>query len=61
MPDATLDRPSDPPRSHERGRHGKAVEAIAGAVGTELGGRTLELGRNLLPLIIAADPIEFPA
>jgi Alginate lyase len=39
----------------------KAAEAIAEAVGTEEGGKTLALGRNLLSYVIAADLIEFRA
>ncbi|MGH3027048.1 MAG: alginate lyase family protein [Gaiellaceae bacterium] len=39
----------------------RAAEAIAGAVGTEKGGRTLALGRNLLSYVIAADVIDFRA
>jgi hypothetical protein len=36
----------------------KAAEAIIGAIGTEEGGRTLALGRNLLSYVIAADVID---
>jgi hypothetical protein len=39
----------------------KAAEAIASVVGTEQGGRTLALGRNLLSYVIAADLIGFRA
>jgi hypothetical protein len=39
----------------------KAAEAIASAVGTEQGGKTLALGRNLLSYVIAADLIDFRA
>lgn len=35
-----------------------AAEAIVDAIGTEEGGRTLELGRNLLSYVIAADVID---
>ncbi len=35
----------------------KTVQAIMGAIGTEDGGETLALGRNLLPLVVAADVI----
>ena len=35
----------------------RTVQAIMGAIGTEDGGETLALGRNLLPLVIAADVI----
>ena len=37
----------------------KAADAIASAVGTEEGGTTLALGRNLLSYVIAADLIDF--
>lgn len=36
----------------------KTAEAIESAVGTERGGRTLALGRNLLSYVIAADLID---
>jgi hypothetical protein len=36
----------------------RAADAIAEAIGTEEGGRTLELGRNLLSYVIAADLID---
>jgi hypothetical protein len=36
----------------------KAAAAITGAIGTEEGGRTLALGRNLLSYVIAADLID---
>jgi hypothetical protein len=39
----------------------KAADAIASVIGTEEGGRTLELGRNLLSYVIAADLIDFRA
>jgi hypothetical protein len=39
----------------------KAAEAIESAVGTEQGGRTLALGRNLLSYVIAADLIDLRA
>jgi hypothetical protein len=39
----------------------KAAEAIESAVGTEKGGSTLALGRNLLSYIIAADLIDLRA
>jgi hypothetical protein len=39
----------------------KAADAITSAIGTETGGRTLELGRNLLSYVIAADLIDFRA
>jgi Alginate lyase len=37
----------------------RAADAIAAAIGTEEGGRTLALGRNLLSYVIAADVIDF--
>ena len=37
----------------------KAADAIAFAVGTEEGGNTLALGRNLVSYVIAADLIDF--
>jgi hypothetical protein len=36
----------------------KAADAIMSAIGTEAGGRTLALGRNLLAYIVAADLID---
>ena len=36
----------------------KAAQAVMGAVGTESGGRTLALGRNLVSYVIAADLID---
>jgi hypothetical protein len=36
----------------------RAADGIAEAIGTEDGGRTLELGRNLLSYVIAADVID---
>jgi hypothetical protein len=39
----------------------RAADAIASAVGTEEGGKTLALGRNLLSYVIAADLIDFRA
>jgi hypothetical protein len=39
----------------------KAAEAIESAVGTEQGGSTLALGRNLLSYVIAADLIDLRA
>jgi hypothetical protein len=36
----------------------RAAEAIAAAIGTEAGGRTLALGRNLASYVIAADLID---
>jgi hypothetical protein len=39
----------------------KAADAITDSIGTEDEGRTLELGRNLLSYVIAADLIDFRA
>lgn len=39
----------------------KAADAIMSAIGTERGGRTLALGRNLVPYVIAADLINLRA
>jgi hypothetical protein len=39
----------------------KAVEGIEDAIGTESGGRTLALGRNLVSYVIAADLVNLPA
>jgi hypothetical protein len=39
----------------------KAADAIAEAIGTEEGGTTLALGRNLLSYVIAADLIDYQA
>lgn len=36
----------------------KAADAVAGAIGTEQGGRTLALGRNLVSYVIAADLVD---
>lgn len=38
----------------------KAIAAIKAAVGTEVGGRTLALGRNLPGYILAADLVDLP-
>jgi hypothetical protein len=48
-------------RTGDPGYREKAAEAIAGAIGTEERGRTLELGRNLLSYVIAADMIDLRA
>lgn len=48
-------------RTGESSYREKATDAIASAVGTEDGGTTLALGRNLLSYIIAADLIDFRA
>jgi hypothetical protein len=39
----------------------RAVAGIAAAIGTEAGGRTLALGRNLPSYVIAADVVNLPA
>lgn len=39
----------------------KASDRILDAIGTEDGGRTLELGRNLLSYVLAADLVDLPA
>jgi alginate lyase len=39
----------------------KAAQAILSAIGTEAGGRTLALGRNLVSYVIAADLIQLRA
>lgn len=46
-------------RTGQERYRGKAAEAIASAIGTEDEGRTLELGRNLLSYVIAADLIDY--
>jgi alginate lyase len=45
-------------RTGEESYRAKAADAIESAVGTEDGGRTLALGRNLLSYVIAADLID---
>jgi hypothetical protein len=45
-------------RTGEEAYRRKAAEAIESAVGTERGGTTLALGRNLLSYVIAADLID---
>jgi hypothetical protein len=39
----------------------RAVAGIAAAIGTEAGGRTLALGRNLPSYVVAADVVNLPA
>jgi Alginate lyase len=46
-------------RTNDPGYRERAAEAITDAVGTEEGGRTLALGRNLFSYVIAADLIDF--
>jgi hypothetical protein len=48
-------------RTGDESYRGRAAEAIESAVGTEQGGRTLGLGRNLLSYVIAADLIDLRA
>jgi hypothetical protein len=48
-------------RTGEESYRAKAADAIMSAVGTEEGGRTLALGRNLLSYVIAADLIDLRA
>ena len=45
-------------RTGEETYRAKAADAIESAIGTEDGGRTLALGRNLLSYVIAADLID---
>lgn len=45
-------------RTGDAAYRSKAAEAIASAIGTESGGRTLALGRNLVSYVIAADLIQ---
>jgi Alginate lyase len=48
-------------RTGEASYREKAADAISFAIGTEEGGNTLALGRNLLSYVIAADLIDFQA
>lgn len=48
-------------RTGEGSYRRKVAEGIGEAIGTEDGGRTLELGRNLLSYVIAADLIDLAA
>jgi hypothetical protein len=45
-------------RTGQQSYRDKAAAAIMGAIGTEKGGRTLALGRNLVGYVIAADLID---
>lgn len=47
-------------RTGVEGYRSKVNAAISGAIGTEVGGRTLALGRNLVSYVIAADLIDLP-
>ncbi|MDP9484033.1 MAG: alginate lyase family protein [Chloroflexota bacterium] len=47
-------------RTHSPGLRKQALTMIRAAVGTERGGRTLALGRNLPGYVIAADIIDLP-
>ena len=46
-------------RTNDTAMRGRVVEAIEGAVGTERGGRTLALARNLTGYVLAADLIGY--
>ena len=48
-------------RTGEESYRAKAAEAISSAIGTEDGGRTLALGRNLFSYVVAADLIDLRA
>jgi hypothetical protein len=48
-------------RSGDAHARRKAADAILAAIGTEAGGRTLALGRNLLAYVVAADLIDLKA
>lgn len=48
-------------RTDDAGLRAEVAHAIAGAMGTERGGSTLGLGRNLLAYVVAADLIDLPA
>ena len=45
-------------RTGDNGYRSKAAQAVMSAIGTESGGRTLALGRNLVSFVIAADLID---
>ena len=45
-------------RTGDNAYRAKAAQAVNSAVGTESGGRTLALGRNLVSYVIAADLID---
>jgi hypothetical protein len=47
-------------RTGDASYRAKAAGAIMAAIGTERGGRTLALGRNLVSYVIAADLIDLP-
>jgi hypothetical protein len=48
-------------RTREERYRAEVLTAIAAAIGTEKGGRTLALGRNLLGYVLAADLVGLPA
>jgi hypothetical protein len=48
-------------RTGEESYRAKAADAISSAIGTEDGGRTLALGRNLFSYVLAADLIDLRA
>jgi hypothetical protein len=48
-------------RTGEASYRTEVIRACMAAIGTEAGGRTLALGRNLAPYVIAADLVGLPA
>jgi hypothetical protein len=46
-------------RTNDLAMRGRVIEAIESAIGTEVGGRTLALGRNLTSYVLAADLIGY--
>ena len=48
-------------RTGEPGYRDQVIEACLAAIGTERGGKTLSLGRNLIGYVIAADLVGLPA
>lgn len=47
-------------RTGDAGLRTEVIQACLAAIGTEAGGRTLALGRNLAPYVIAADLVGLP-
>ncbi|MHC4082546.1 MAG: alginate lyase family protein [Planctomycetota bacterium] len=47
-------------RTGEEAYRQEVIQTCLAAIGTEVGGRTLALGRNLLGYVIAADLVELP-
>jgi hypothetical protein len=45
-------------RTGDQGRRRATATAVVSAIGTEAGGRTLALARNLVPYVVAADLID---